>query len=289
MFELRRRDGALPLLELLDHEAQTSATLAPSRGGLLTGFRVQGREVLFMDEATLLDPTKNVRGGNPVLFPSPGKLRDDRWARGGLAGALKQHGFARNQPWSVVQESTAGGASVTLRLTADEATRAAYPFDFEADFIYTLRGNALELRMHFRNRGAGEMPFGAGFHPYFAVPQAEKGQVSFSTKATRAFDNVRKEEIGYRLDLSEGETDLHLLDHGGTSATMSWPAGSLEIEGSAEFTHWVLWTLPGRDFVCLEPWTCPGDALNTGDRLLVLPPGGERELSLAMRFRPALP
>ena len=41
------------------------------------------------------------------------------------------------------------------------------------------------------------------------------------------------------------------------------------LEGSPEMTRWVIWTLAGKDFVCLEPWTCPGDALNTGDRLTV--------------------
>ena len=29
--------------------------------------------MLFMDQETLRDPTKNVRGGVPVLFPTPGK------------------------------------------------------------------------------------------------------------------------------------------------------------------------------------------------------------------------
>jgi galactose mutarotase-like enzyme len=42
----------------------------------------------------------------------------------------------------------------------------------------------------------------------------------------------------------------------------------------------VIWTLRGRDFVCLEPWTCPGDALNTGAGLLFLAPGETRALRL---------
>ena len=58
------------------------------------------------------------------------------------------------------------------------------------------------------------------------------------------------------------------------------PAGTVQLRGSAEYTHWVVWTLAGRDFVCLEPWTCPGNALNTGDGLLVLAPGEARALSL---------
>ena len=42
----------------------------------------------------------------------------------------------------------------------------------------------------------------------------------------------------------------------------------------------MIWALRGRDFICLEPWTCPGDALNTGKDVLVLAPGETRALRL---------
>jgi galactose mutarotase-like enzyme len=74
--------------------------------------------------------------------------------------------------------------------------------------------------------------------------------------------------------------DLHLLDHGSTEGSLVVGDTAIALRGSAELTHWVVWTLRGRDFVCLEPWTCPGDALNTGDRLIVLAPGEAREMRL---------
>jgi galactose mutarotase-like enzyme len=40
----------------------------------------------------------------------------------------------------------------------------------------------------------------------------------------------------------------------------------------------VVWTLEGKDFVCVEPWTCPGNALNTGERLMTLGKGETRAL-----------
>ena len=86
--------------------------LRPDRGGIATALAIDGRDVLFMDQATLADPAKNVRGGIPVLFPSPGKLDGDRWARGGASGAMKQHGFARNLPWRVL--GTLGGAAAAV-------------------------------------------------------------------------------------------------------------------------------------------------------------------------------
>jgi galactose mutarotase-like enzyme len=50
------------------------------------------------------------------------------------------------------------------------------------------------------------------------------------------------------------------------------------VRGSPEFTHFVVWTLEGKDFVCVEPWTSPGNALNTGDRLLTLQPGESKTI-----------
>jgi galactose mutarotase-like enzyme len=32
-----------------------------------------------------------------------------------------------------------------------------------------------------------------------------------------------------------------------------------------------VWTLPGRDFVCVEPWTRPSDAINRNEAVWVAP------------------
>jgi galactose mutarotase-like enzyme len=285
MFEARLIEGPLPLVELEDRASRSLARLAPSRGGMLTSFRVGDVDVLYLDEATLRDPTKNVRGGNPVLFPSPGKLAGDAWARDGKQGSLKQHGFARNLPWSIERLGTEGAASVTLRLDANEETRAAWPWEFHLAYTYTLRGPAVHIEQRIENGGDSPMPFGAGFHPYFHVPQAEKAHARIPTRATRAFDNTRKETIDFSgLDLTRDEVDLHLVDHGSSSAELVWGERRVTVEGSPEFGRWVIWTLKGRDFVCLEPWTCPGDALNTGEGLLWLAPGEARTLWTRIRF-----
>jgi galactose mutarotase-like enzyme len=283
MLTVTECNGAIATVELADTESQSRAVLAPSRGGLMTSLTLGGRELLFLDEATFLDLKSNVRGGCPVLFPSPGKLAGDAWARDGRVGSMKQHGFARNLAWESTGRSTDGGASVTLSLTSSDATRAQYPWDFVATFTYTLSAAALRIEQRFTSLSNTPMPFGAGFHPYFHVPEAEKASAQIVTDATRAFDNAAKQEVmlGAGIDLTRNEVDLHLWDHGRSSAELTRPgAPAVRLSGSPEVTHWVVWTLKGRDFVCLEPWTCPGNALNTGDRLLVLDPGESRTLSL---------
>ena len=86
-------------------KARAKVSIVPARGAIATSFRVGERELLYLDETTLRDPTKSVRGGIPILFPSPGKLEGDRFARGAFHGAMKQHGFARDLPWQVTATS----------------------------------------------------------------------------------------------------------------------------------------------------------------------------------------
>lgn len=253
-----------------DHGA--SATIVPERGAIVTSLVLGGHELLYLDEETLRDPQKNVRGGIPVLFPSPGRLTDDRFAK----GAMKQHGFARTLPFTVTREAE---SEATLALADSEVTRAQFPYAFEFVLHYRLMHDALRIEATVTNHDDAELPFGFGLHPYFAVPEAEKAAARIETGATRAFDNVKKEEIALDgIDLTANEIDLHLVDHGCQESALTWFGRTVRLRGSFELTRWVIWTLRGKDFVCLEPWTCPADALNTGAGLIVLPPGDARTL-----------
>jgi galactose mutarotase-like enzyme len=265
--------------ELILQDGGTVVAIAPERGAIVTRFDVGPRRVLYLDETTLHDPTKNVRGGVPVLFPTPGKLADDAWSYAGHAGTLKQHGFARDLPWQVCERTA---SSVRLRLATSPETRARWPWELTFDLTCSVAGATLRLDQRIDNTGEAAMPIGVGFHPYFAVPDADKPRTTIATGARRAFDNVTKRDVDLDgpLALARPEVDLHLLDHGSSESALVAPGGTVTLRGSAEYTHWVVWTIAGKDYVCLEPWTCPGNALNTGDRLIVLAPGETRTLWL---------
>jgi galactose mutarotase-like enzyme len=275
--------GALDF-ELEIAEGGTRALVAPNRGGMVTQFDVRSRPVLFLDRETFRDGAKNVRGGNPVLFPTPGKLAGDAWSQGGRSGKLGQHGFARNRRWAVVDRDA---RSCRLRLDADDATRADYPWDFRVDLTYAVSDGALAIAARVENRSPSPMPFGFGFHPYFAVK--DKKTFALESGATRAFDNVTKREVPFdarSLEVGAAEIDLHLLDHGARVLTFALDDLRVSLDGAVARPHWVLWSLPGRDFVCVEPWTCPGNAMTTGERLLFVPPGEASELSFTYRVQP---
>ena len=223
-----------------------------------------------MDVDTLNDPSKNVRGGIPVLFPSPGKLEQDIWHHGPRTGGMKQHGFARNLPWSVSKQAS---NAVTLTLAANAFTLAQYPWPFRVELQIELRGTCLTLDTRVTNMGNEPMPYGLGFHPYFRV--TDKVHTRIPTRATHAFDNVDKHVVPFAgFDFTQAEVDIHLLDHPDREATLQLADGSsIAVRGSSDIKRWVVWTLAGRDFLCLEPWTAPGNALNSQEHLIVLPAG----------------
>jgi len=262
------------LLHLRDEASASEVVLAARRGALVTSFRVRERELLYLDPTTLNDAGKNVRGGIPVLFPSPGKLEGDIWRWIGRTGGMKQHGFARNLPWNLVgTHADEHGALVTLGLESDETTRSQYPWDFRVELSFGLSGARLRIASSVTNHSQTPMPFALGYHPYFHV--TNKALARIDTHATRAFDNVTKQIVPFDgFDLTAAEVDLHLLDHGSTHSALHFGDGSrLELSASVDYSHWVVWTLAGKEFVCVEPWTAPGNAINSGERLTVLKPG----------------
>jgi galactose mutarotase-like enzyme len=280
--------GVLEALRLEDEEAGSLVSLAPARGGMVTRFSVHGVPVLFLDETTLADPSKSVRGGIPILFPVAGKLPGDRYDVAGRTFTMKQHGFARNLPWTVQGTSTADGASVTLGLAATEATRQQYPFDFALRFTYRLRGEVLSVEQRFENLGNAPMPLHPGLHPYFFVGDRTKSGVRLDTDATRAFDNRTGREVPVTLpiELAEREVDLFLLDHHPRQTVLHRPGmPGVRIAFGQEQSLLVVWTLPGRDFVCVEPWRARPGAL-ANDAAPRIAPGAAESTTLTLSLAP---
>ena len=89
----------------------------------------QTEDRLFVSARSTYGPGNAIRGGIPVIFPQFGPF-----------GALKQHGFARNRRWTVVDSSNESSANATLRLTDDAATRALWPHRFDGpDIVQIVR------------------------------------------------------------------------------------------------------------------------------------------------------
>jgi galactose mutarotase-like enzyme len=266
---------------LVDREADAEVVVAPLRGGMVTEFRIGQDQLLYLDRATLRDHAQNVRGGIPVLFPIAGRLTDDAFTLENERIALPQHGFARRMPWRVSGIDASDAAAISLSLEASDATLATWPFRFQLTFEYRLHEGALTIRQRFANRGDRAMPIHPGLHPYFLVENGRKSAARLLTTGTHARD-TRTGVVGplvVPIDLTVGEVDLQILDQTTPTVDLQRPElPPLTLTFDPAQAVVTVWTLSGRDFVCVEPWARASDALNRGEALWV-PPGETHEVT----------
>jgi galactose mutarotase-like enzyme len=132
---------------LTDSKAQSCLEVVPERGGIITHWSLHEQDILYLDAERFANPNASVRGGIPILFPICGNLPDNTYTYKGQQYQLKQHGFARDLPWTVVESSESNNSPVSLTIVLDsnDQTRAIYPFDFQLAFTYELKDNSLEL------------------------------------------------------------------------------------------------------------------------------------------------
>jgi len=250
-----------PETHILEH-GSVRAEIVPERGAIVTGLRVAGNEVLYLDRATLDDPSKNIRGGIPVLFPFAGRLPDELFLPAGTK--MKQHGFGRNKAWRVTEKRS---DLLRLRLAQDAETAAQYPYTYDAEQTVALLPCGLHVELLVHNRGAPPLPVSPGWHPYLNCPAAKKTEVTCDVPglAPDALTNEREFDFGL-VAPATGRTRFQIPT-----------LGALAISSSPEMRHFQFWSQPGKDFICLEPFYGPPNTINTPARLDV-PPAAARAL-----------
>ena len=254
--------------------------LVPERGGLVTGWRCGGEEILYFDAERFADPTQSVRGGIPVLFPICGGLPNNQLPLPQGTYVLPQHGFARDQSWELSELSSGDG--VQLQLSDNPSTLAAFPFAFELRLELRLEPGALAIQAVIDNRSDAPMPFSLGLHPYFNI--SNLAGVQLEGLPERCFnhltmaDDSSAAQLGRLVEgidlLVRPTGDVTLIDSGARQGA----GRRIALQCSHPLDLVVLWSDPPRPMVCLEPWSGPRSALISGDRRLELAPGANMAL-----------
>ena len=276
------------------------------KGAELTSFigRASGLEYLWQ-----ADPAQWGRHA-PLLFPIVGKLPEDTYLIDGESYKLPQHGFARDQEFQLILEDA---HSLTLQLMASEASKKAYPFEFELRVRYELRGSVLTVGWHVRNPAAAPraLLFSIGAHPAFVCPLAPGAQ--FADYAFHFDHPVTLHRQLLRGGLRNGETAPVLADQDSLPLTYELFADDALVFNRFDFTRLTLqkadktgpfvrmrfngfpylglWTKgPGAAFVCIEPWqgvaSPVGEPQELRDKegILTLEPSQEFETSYSMEI-----
>ena len=269
-----------PHWEYSNPEFDSLIRIVPERGGLITEWRSEGKELLYFDLERFLDKDKSVRGGIPILFPICGDLSEG-YSNGGKKYFLKQHGFARDLPWSIGLKKDNLG--ISLKLSDTDHSRSSFPFFFTLQMDVYLKEKSLHILIKVYNHSQHTMPFCFGLHPYFQVSNLQK--IKIDGLPSKCIDQTN-------MKVTNVSDQIRILDKG--VDFLSYPSCSVKLfdcisRNVIELIHQepmdttVIWTDPPRQMVCLEPWTSPRNSLVTGDRKLEIKPKEFIELFTTFR------
>jgi glucose-6-phosphate 1-epimerase len=161
----------------ITHSASGATIRIHPYGATLLSYNTTGRsgddggEVLFVSESAILDGTKPIRGGIPLVFPVFGPHE-----------SLPQHGFARRNVWQCIETyDSAESAGVVFALSlkdmpegrgtnnpwANESGKDSYncSLQYSVEFNATQLTTALEII----NTGTVAFPFQALLHTYYKI------------------------------------------------------------------------------------------------------------------------
>ncbi len=209
-------------------------------------------------------------GRAPLLFPIVGALAGGAYRLGSKIYPLSRHGFARGRHFSVMDSTP---VSAAFQLKADAASLQIYPFRFELDVYFELTGATLSITSWIRNAGDEPMPASFGYHPGFLWP------LPYGHSRASHFIEFTNEEpapmrrlnpgglltpqphatpiLNRRLALSDDlfQDDVVIFDEI-RSQTVTYGAADgprLQIRYPG-MPYLGVWTKPGANFICVEPW-----------------------------------
>lgn len=257
------------VLEITEISTNSRAVICPERGGILLELVLNGEEVLYLNEGTFADSTKNIRGGNPILFPISGAIADNHFNVDGETLSLKQHGFARNMAWDV---EGMDDSSVTLSLQDTDETFEVYPFEFLITFTYVLEEGKLLIHQQYENHSDRTMPFYAGFHPYFVGNHKE---MTYNIPSKKYMNTSNFEFHNQETPLEQMEIEPSKAFYELAEQKVEFGQGDKKVilTFSKEFPVVVVWSESPEKYVCVEPWMAGPNAFHTNEKVINLKPG----------------
>lgn len=219
------------------------------------------------------------------LFPTCGKMAQNKFLYNGKEYEMNPHGFARRMDFQLCDKQE---SQMSFRLSSNADTLKAYPFEFDFVITYTLASTSVVVSYEVTNKGTGNMLFAIGAHPGFNVPLAEREV--FEDYYLEFYGEAEPEEYvmnsdGYfsgkmrEFPLKAGKIlnlSHRLFDNDAIFLDKVCNGVTLKSSRSKHFVHvnfagmecLGIWHKPKMEapYVCIEPWSsCPvvnGDVID---------------------------
>ncbi|QFR39474.1 hypothetical protein A9Q91_04570 [Candidatus Gracilibacteria bacterium 28_42_T64] len=219
----------------------TSITVFPERGGHILSIKIDGIELLYQDmySDTLFDFSKSVKGGIPYMFPNAGPLNDAQINK--LGCTLPQHGIGRISAWEKLNGSGSKEFIQMFRFKDDER----FPYIGEVRNSIKSGQGSVKINHEISNNGEKDIPLSTGLHPYFRVPEGKKDKIEWKFEGG--------DIISSQVDIWANDGTVSFNNPGYPLTILIPGLGELILEVSLEYKKFWVWSLPGKDFVCIEP------------------------------------
>ncbi|KAG9412226.1 hypothetical protein AC1031_015161 [Aphanomyces cochlioides] len=151
----------------LTHESSGASAQVHLYGATVTSFIPSTGEpdVLFVSKKALLDGSKPIRGGIPLVFP--------QFGAGLVPSKLPSHGFARTSTWTLVDsEDFVDSASATFALSTTKNQLADWPHAVRLLYVVTLSPKHLTTALQITNTDTESWGCQALLHTYLHVTDA---------------------------------------------------------------------------------------------------------------------
>jgi len=202
-----------------------------------------GRQRIFCSAASVLDGSKAIRGGVPVIFPQFAEQ-----------GKGMRHGFARVSDWHLLDSGVEDGEAIALFTLAEEDLKPEYARAWRHSFSLALRvgikGNTLTMDLEVRNTGEDPLPFAAALHTYYLVDDIAQVRVAGvgpdEVSIDGNIDKIYKDVVG-EIEIATGSLALQHRQSGFTDAVV-WNPGAADAATLSDMEDEEY-----KRFVCVEP------------------------------------
>jgi aldose 1-epimerase len=268
-------------------------------GGGLRTYTLDGVDVMAgygVDE-----PASSGRG--QLLMPWPNRIRDGRYTFEAKEQQLPltepafhnaSHGLVRWVPWHVVEQ-----AEDSLTVGTRLHPQPGWDGVLDLAVTYALDDSGLTVTSRATNVGHATVPFGYGAHPYVAIAGTPLAEVVLQIPAGEEIlvdDRMLptgtvpvRPEADFRTPRALGSTSLDTAftalerDPGTDRWTVTVSGlrdrGDVHLWADGSFDWLQVFTVKGADDapgvrgIAVEPMSCPAEAFNSGQGLVVLTPG----------------
>ena len=255
----------------------------PERGGVITNWVSDSKEILYFDEKRFIDKTKSIRGGIPILFPICGNLNISSSVFGVDYSQLPQHGFARDLQWQY--SLSENEKFLCLFLNESKQTKKYYPYDFELRIKVILKINCLEFEITIHNKTEIDMPINFGLHPYFNVSDCKNLEfVDYPLNCQNQEKNIISNTFDELNNINFG-VDLLMYTSGRSSFIDKVLKRQVTLNHPYPFDLGVIWSDPPRRMICLEPWTSPRNSFVDGFRNIMIPSNDSKRFYASIQIK----